>query len=207
MGDEMDEKKMDLSNLLGALRVNSLKAAISSAPMEKREKKKLVIPDSLRKTEALPFSPRKPFPQWSPRTVAQQTLEYIGQEEDTSPLRKLCRDSVEKVIPCRAIVHHIDVDPMKVKKSKGETTLHNVTTVNRRTQRAMTAEEVAENCEKSITFFQQARETNQKMAVSGGHVSEEGKCVGQDERKIEDAWQIGNGVSDPRRRQGEKERR
>ncbi len=48
----MDEKKMDLSNLLGALRVNSLKAAISSAPMEKREKKKLVIPDSLRKTEA-----------------------------------------------------------------------------------------------------------------------------------------------------------
>ncbi len=29
----------------------------------------------------------------------------------------------------------------------------------------MTAEEVAENCEKSITFFQQARETNQKMVL------------------------------------------
>eukprot|EP00392_Amoebophrya_sp_AT5.2_P001127 g1129.t1 len=114
MADDGEEKKMDLGNLLGALRVNSLKAAMANSPMEKRDKKKLVIKDSLRKTE-------------------------------------------------RYVVHHIDVDPMKVKKSRGETTLHNVTTVNRRTQRAMTAEEVADNCEKSIEFFRQARETNAKM--------------------------------------------
>jgi len=166
MADDGEEKKMDLGNLLGALRVNSLKAAMANSPMEKRDKKKLVIKDSLRKTESLPFEGRKPYAQWSPRSVAQQTLDYIGNEEDASPLRKLCRDSVEKTLPCRAIVHHIDVDPMKVKKSRGETTLHNVTTVNRRTQRAMTAEEVADNCEKSIEFFRQARETNAKMVLS-----------------------------------------
>ncbi|CAD7949117.1 unnamed protein product [Amoebophrya sp. A25] len=162
-GEVEVESKAGLGNLLGALRVNSLKSALAG-PMQQVDKKKLIIPDSLKKTEALPFSPRKPFAQWSPRTVAQQTLDYIGQDEtQNSPLRKLCRDSVEKTLPVRAIVHHIDVDPMKVKKSTTETTLHNVTTVNRRTQRALTAEEVAENCEKSIEFFRQAKETNQKM--------------------------------------------
>ena len=49
---DIEDKKMDLGNLLGAIRVNSLKAAMASSPMEKKDKKKLVIKDSLRKTES-----------------------------------------------------------------------------------------------------------------------------------------------------------
>lgn len=92
-------------------------------------------------------------------------MEYLENQSPTgSPIRRLCKESVEKGLPVKAVIHHIDVDPNLVKKSRADTTLPTVTTVARRTQRALSAEEVAENCEKSIAFFRKNRETNEKMA-------------------------------------------
>ncbi len=45
-----------------------------------------------------------------------------------SPIRKLCKESLEKGNLVKAVVHHIDVDTELVKKSKEETTLPTVTT-------------------------------------------------------------------------------
>merc|ERR1712194_975025 len=88
----------------------------------------------------------------------------MGDHAPSSPIRRLCKESVEKQLPVKAVIHHLDVDPNLVKRSREDTTLPTVTTVSRRTQRALSAEEIAENCEKSIAFFRRNRDTNEKVS-------------------------------------------
>ena len=56
--------------------------------------------------------------------------------ENMSPTRKLCRDRLAheimkpdiSMLQTKAVVHHVEIDPYKLKKARGDTTLHNVTT-------------------------------------------------------------------------------
>ena len=55
---------------------------------------------------------------------------------EISPTRKLCRDNLASemlkpdisMLQTKAVVHHVEIDPYKLKKARGDTTLHNVTT-------------------------------------------------------------------------------
>lgn len=180
----------DFASLVKNLNLQRLKGKTQKKVVPRR---RYSLPDSLEKVERLPMEPL-PHAEWSPRQTQQDALDYLDQEggsvaplpfgnsaggasnmlaakeEDTSPVHRMCRDNLDRpstgTALCRAVVHHIDVDTEKVKRSvPDETTLPNVTTVKRRTQRALSAEEVASNCEKSIAFFRTNREVNSAIAT------------------------------------------
>lgn len=65
---------------------------------------------------------------------------FAFQGGDMSPTRKQCRDNLASeimnmkpdisisMLQTKAVVHHVEIDPHKLKKARGDTTLHNVTT-------------------------------------------------------------------------------
>lgn len=100
------------------------------------------------------------------RASRRSSLASSAGGRELSPVRKMCRDSLaaemdkHKPAYTKSVVHHVDLDAHKLKKAQGEVTLNTITTVTRRSQRALTAEEIALNCEKSINFFKISKEVN-----------------------------------------------
>jgi len=173
----------DLGLLTRMLSIEKNGKILGVQPAARITKKSYTISGSSEQIDRLPFSPTRggaPI-QWSPRAVAQEACEYLDKFNDSSapkgdstesPIRKLCKENLEKQLPVKAVIHHLDVDPVLVKKSREDTSLPTVTTVSRRTQRVLSAAEVAKNAEKSIAFFRKNRELNERIneqrALKGG---------------------------------------
>lgn len=146
------------------------------------------LPNSKERVERLPFSPRgggsttgfcaDGRPQtasgerWSPRAAAREVADCVYELEAETHVKQRLQEMVKLDLernplpPVRAITHHIQIDQDKVKRSTSACELLSVTGVARRSQRALSTEEVLENCQKSIDFFSRNAETNETVRQS-----------------------------------------